>query len=226
MIDQVDNLLIAWAESHAAAAVLGPPMSTSQTLTAAIHLLELQNEPVPRNSANELRLQLILRYLVTTSGPDVEAAHGLLWNLAISASARSRVDGWQIEFSPMESSMWSALNVPPQPCFLVGVPVFHEWEQPELPRVTKPPELVAAAGVMLEGVVMGPRSTPIAGARMELPLLRLSTQTDANGRFQFASVPGGDHFPSEMIVTARRRHQVVKLNAGQQGKPLTIKFKL
>lgn len=226
LIDQIDNELIGWAQSHDADAVLSPPMEASDRRVICMHLLRLLNEPTPRTTTRELKLQLVSQYLVTTSGPDPADSHRLLWEVIVSAVARSRVDGWRISFDPLSDAVWTSFQLPPQPCFVIGIPVSHEWDQPDLPQVMQPPELESSPCVSLKGIVVGPERVPIAGARVEVPSLKLATVTDSAGRYSFSSIPSGQHYPTELIVRAKRHEQTVKMNSGQRGKPLIIELKL
>lgn len=226
LIDSVDCQLVTWAKTHSSVVLLERPANTSETLSVRIHLLCVRNEPAARSSVNELRLQVLLQYLITTSGPDSINEHKLLWDLIVSAVEQSRNVGWRLDFAPLSSSDWAAFGVVPQPSFILGVPVAHEWEQADVPRVRHPPELEASPGIELSGTVVGPENFPLSGARVELPSLQLTSVTDAEGKFLFSPVPSGRHFPSKLIVKTKRQEQMVKLKSRQQGKPLTIHFKL
>ena len=127
---------------------------------------------------------------------------------------------------PLPWEFWRACGVTPQPAFILQVPLRHEWKQVAAPLVTAPLELSAVPQRSLTGVVLGPGRIPISGALVELPTLGLSTYTETRGRFYFAALPSGRHYPKQIMVTAKGRQRSVPLDSEQGQEPLTIHFQL
>lgn len=186
----------------------------------------MEDDPPPRGGRKKLPLQLVLHYLVTTHGPDLAQAHRLLWDLTVSSVARSQTDGWTVDFTPLPDSVWAAFAVPPQPSLGLGIPVRHEWDQPEIPIVSEPVQVESSPITTLIGKVVGPGDVPIANARLELPSLGLTTVTNAEGQFRFVSVPGGKNYPREIIVTAKGQRQTIKLAMDAKGEPVHLELEL
>jgi len=227
VVDRIDDELLAWIKAQTDADVcLSPPGSRGDQDTVNVYLLRIERDPSPRDGRKKPPLQLVLHYLVTTSGPNLAQAHRLLWDLIVSAAARSETDGWEVDFRPLPDSTWAAFAVVPQPSLMLRIPVRHEWEQPKQPRVSQPPELEASPSTPLSGKVLGPGGMAISGARLELPSLGLTTATDAGGNFRFVSVPGGKNYPREIIVKAKGQTETIKLRRDAEGKPVHLQFDL
>jgi hypothetical protein len=137
---------------------------------------------------------------------------------------KAEVDNWTVELDPLPVEAWRAFGVAPRPSLILGIPVCHEWEQRKLPVVSTEPALETAATCRLEGRVVGPQDLPLVGASVELPSLGLSTSTGATGRFHFASIPRGKHFPSTLLVKAKGRSQHVALDGDPDGQTLIIRM--
>jgi hypothetical protein len=76
----------------------------------------------------------------------------------------------------------------------------------------------------LFGRVLGPEDTPVMGASVEIAALQISTRTDAQGRFSFRSVPGGDG-GSELRVRARGQERSVTVeDPTSEASPVVIRF--
>ena len=79
----------------------------------------------------------------------------------------------------------------------------------------------------LAGVVLGPDDIPLAGARVELPALRLAVRTDAGGRFRFAGIPGGKSAPQHLRVFAKGHMLDVTADPSDlAGGSLVIRFEI
>jgi hypothetical protein len=188
MIDEMDRQLQEWAGTviGTVPVSLAPPVrDEGEEAVVSLYLLELTENPSPRTSGPQ-PLQLQLRYLVTTSARQPEEAHRLLAELLFAALETEKM---QVEMEPVPVALWQAFGVAPRPAFTVRVPLLKERKTRPVRRVLEPVVVEAAPLAALEGVVLGPGDVPLAGARVELPALNVSTGTDFRGRFRFAAVP-------------------------------------
>lgn len=216
MIDQIDDRLIAWV-----AATLGGITPTLTVPTAGddargvnLYLLELVNDPL-RQHTQRPRAQPALRYLVTTSDPDPKAAHHLLGALVFAAMDHEE---FEVELEPASAQLWQAFNLAPRPSFLLRVPLPHEWVPVDRPLVRQPAATEEVTTTIFYGLLLGPESIPLAGARIELPALARATTTDAQGRFQFVALPVAPH-PKRFHILARGR--TLDLSVTETGTPAT-----
>jgi hypothetical protein len=163
---------------------------------------------------------LLLRYLVTTWAQEPEEAHRLLDELVFAAMD---APAFEVELSPLAVETWVALDIVPQPCFVLCVPLRRERTEPETKLVLVPLEVRQAAIVDLWGTVLGPGDVPLMGAFVELPALHIRTRTDAKGRFRFAAVPRESDAWHLLVKAKGRQFEVVVEQNGAEGKPLTIR---
>jgi Pvc16 N-terminal domain len=188
LIDAIDLQLQEWVNSvvdGVAVSFLAPGREKAQPCIS-LYLMELREKRSPSTQARA-PLQILLRYLVTTTAANPSEAHRLLGNLIFAAMEKP---GFQATLDSLDAAVWTAFGVPPQPAFQLEVPLVKEREQPIARRVREP-VVVTVSLSNFEGVVVGPGKTPIAGARVEIPALRRVTTSDHNGVFQFSSLPAG-----------------------------------
>lgn len=222
MIEETDRQLVEWVETVVGGVEvrLGAPVAGTKGAGVGLYLLDLLHTPPSRNS-RRLSLQVSLRYLVTTRSEDPMQAHQLLGDLVFAAMESADLE---VELEPPPVQLWQAFQLPPQPCFMLRVPIRLDRRVPEGGRITQPVELRHLPLVPLTGQVLGPGDVPVANAAVELPELRLATRTDIKGRFVFGAVPAG---PSARHVRIRARgHETsteVSLDGGAR-EPLTIHF--
>lgn len=224
MIEQVDVQLSAWVEEALGAIkpTLLPPTAATSALGVNLYLFELVNEPLLASSQRP-RLQPALRYLVTTAAKDPQEAHRMLG--ALLFAALDHVD-FEVELEPLSPALWTAMQIPPQPSFVLRVPLPHERTKPATPLVREPPTLVGAGLTNLYGLLLGPGGYPVAGAHIELPALNRSTRSDVHGRFQLNGVPMAPH-AKQLTIRARGRTLVVIIEeTGAPEKPVGITFHL
>jgi hypothetical protein len=188
MIDTVDQRLKDWvnriqdnAEVHFTA-----PQSGGDVRGIGLYLMELAILPPPSTSKLP-PLQVALRYLVTCWSDEPRDSHRLLGDLLFAAMEDPE---FEVEPQAVPMSVWSAFGVPPRPSFVLRVPVRRERSRTKAKRVSTVSFTTTMAGAGLHGVVFGPRDTPLAGAEVQVPALRLTTHTDARGRFHFSTLPG------------------------------------
>jgi hypothetical protein len=161
----------------------------------------------------------LLRYLITTWGPDVLQAHRRLGDLIMAALEHGE---FEVEADPVPPATWQALGLAPRPAFVLRAPVRRE--RPPL-RVQSVREVVLEheALASLEGRVMGPGDAAIPNARVEVPSLSLVTWTDDDGRFRFAGVPAGDRVRS-LRVSAKGVRTLVEREGTGFREPLIIRL--
>jgi hypothetical protein len=198
MIDTVDEQLLEWLKSEVPGSPvsLAPPTAGLEAKPAvSCYLLELAAAPPARAPANGRPVPLQL-------GLDLYLeAHRLLGNLVLAAMDRP---GCEVDLTPPPAAMWQALGAIPRPAFVMQLPLRRERPLPSTGIVRHPIVIREASLRALSGRVLGPGEVPLAGARLEIPALHLSTRSDATGRFTFPPIPSSP-LPSEVIVTARGR---------------------
>lgn len=144
-------------------------------------------------------LLMFARYLVTSSAPDRAEADRLIVALGFAALDRGIPE---LERDGPSPDLWLALGVTARPALLVR-------EVLERPRPVHPAPLVRRPLVTewshsrtVTGRVIGPRETPIAGARIEVASAGLTAYTDHRGEFILAGVPAGPPAPL-LVITAK-----------------------
>jgi hypothetical protein len=202
-----------------------PPGHKEQSKGVSLYLLELADRS-PSRSIDRTPLQLQLRYLVTTWAEQPQEAQRLLGELVFAAMEREDFD---IDLKPLPGATWAALGTPPQPSFMLCVPLRRLRPLNTAPLVRKPLVIQATPVTSLYGLVVGVLGTetaPLAQARVELPALHLHTSTDPDGRFSFASVPG-QPVSNQLFVKARGREKTVTVDqATSRSNPFTVEIDL
>lgn len=223
MIEQVDNYLKEWVSSVLpdVEVSLGAP-NVSAGRAVHLYLFELLHHPPPR-AVGRTPLQIFLRYLVTTWADDPQEEHALLGKLVFAAMENSDVE---VEFDSFPASMWTAFGLSPRPSFVLKLPLRRERAEPIRTPVKEP--LVVRHSLMrpLSGRVLGPEDVPMAGVRIELPALHLSTQTDSKGRFEFPAVPVD---PGVKRLVIKAKGKVLSVNPTEiaaEGEPLLIRVQM
>ncbi|NBD14234.1 carboxypeptidase-like regulatory domain-containing protein [Corallococcus silvisoli] len=185
MIDEVDLRMKAWVGRIATETpvYLGVPDRESLDRGVCLYLLELGPAP-PTRAGKRGALGFTVCYLVTVGAETPERAHRLLGDLVFAAMSDKELE---VDLSPVPAALWAGLRSVPRPSFRLRVQV--RKEQPlagvRCLSLVDAPEGTAP----LLGQVVGPGNEPIGGAWVALPALRLSTRTDAQGHFRFASLP-------------------------------------
>jgi hypothetical protein len=200
MLHDLDARVKEWA-----AAVLGgvevslaPPADATAGEGVNLYLLELCPQP-PAAGPRRPPLQFAARYLVTTWAARAEDAHRMLGALALAAMETPDLD---LEIEPVSGATWGALGATPRPSFFLRLIARVERQGTPATPVRRPLVLQPAPITPLYGLVLGPDDVPIAGARIEIPVLGLRDRTDAGGRFRFLAVPAGPR-PVTVRVVAR-----------------------
>ena len=224
MIDIVgiDRQLESWAESVLGAGLvsLALPDPSTGARGVSFYLIDLVHRP-PARGVPQPYLDLTLRYLVTSWGQTPSEAHRLLADLLFAAASAA---DFEVELGSPPLEMWTALNLPPRPAFVMRVPLRKELPVHRAPLVRRPIEIEIAPAGPLTGFCVGPEEIPLPGALIEVPAINVSTRTDHDGRFAFASVPrDGAH----LLVRATAKGKTITVDAGALAAgadPLLIQF--
>lgn len=183
---QADEHVLSWARQTLATenvSLMVPKRRTSEN-AVSLYLLELTDAP-PLRGPGRAPLQVQARYLVTVHNDTPAAAHSQLNALLFAAMSHPL---FETDFS-ISPTLWSALNLVPQPAFLLCVPVIVEQPLPATPVVREPPTIDGAPMMTLQGILLGPGDIPLANARVEYPSLQRVTTTNAQGEFHLRGLP-------------------------------------
>lgn len=220
-IAQVDQQLSEWVKQVAPAAVvsLGPPGDGGDEQAVGLYLMEVADRS-PSIADRTAPLRLELRYLVTTSAAKPEEAHDLLGGLAQAALESADLE---VELQPVGPETWRAFQVAPRPSILLKVPLLLERGKPAHPveLVRHPLVLDARQPGPLDGHVLGPDDVPLPGALVTIPVVDLSTRTDAHGAFHFAAV-SPQPTKKKLTVIAKGHRRTVEVGGDT---PIVIRFK-
>lgn len=222
MIDQADATLVDWVKKTAGVADvrLGPPTDDGGADAAGLYLIEIRRRPQAAGQGVP-PLQVSLRYLVTASGTDPEAAHRILGDLLFAALADPT---YEVDLAPLEAGTWAALRCAPRPAFVLQVPLRQPRPTPNVPIVKSPMVVQLSPFTALFGQVVGPADVPVTGATVAMPDLELACETDRSGRFQFDMVPS-DSGGLDLVVSARGQQMAVKATAAtSESAPLVVHF--
>lgn len=249
MINQFDERLSSWVEGMVAGVKtsFAAPKDGDESLAVNLYLLELADDPL-RHTSGHPKIQPSLRYLVTTSAGDPKDAHDLLGRLFYAARKHPE---FEVELERVDTQLWSAFGIAPRPAFVLRLALPDQWPAPlpaDVPLVTQ--GLAAALGelVPLYGLVLGPKDTPLASARVEMivlwerredpahleevPLTTSYTQleraayTDPKGRFTLPGIPAAPAAKT-VLVRARGREQIfIVTETGAPDAPVVFRLKL
>lgn len=222
MIDAVDQRMKAWvSEVIGEISVSLLPPARSQGKSVGLYLLELRDRP-PLRGGSRAPLQFALRYLVTSNAEDPEEAHRALGQLLFAAMENP---DFELEQTPVAMEVWRAFGVPPQPSFTLLVPIQQERPERRAPLVRQPLVTKLSPAVTLHGIVLGPGDIPLPDVKVMLPSLRLTSRTDAKGRFQFHGIPQEIEIQKlEVQVKGRARSIPANQIRGEAGEPWVIHF--
>ena len=174
----------------------GAPAAAPVQRSIGLYLFEFAPAAAP--SKQERGLQFNARFLVTAWAADETQAADDLAELVFAALDEGE---FEIDLQPLSAATWAAFGVVPRPSFTLSSPVRRLRVRRPAPPVRETVLRLTAQTVPLRGVLLEQDETPLAGVRIELPALRRAALTDAQGRFEFASVPVG----SALRLLARAR---------------------
>ena len=197
--DDITRDLVAWAGT-----VLPNTKITSMPLGARerekgvdIRMIGLAPRPAPRtpNPTSVINLD----YLITAQMDDPLVEQNALAELLLAAAGRS---DFEIVAGRPAAETCVALGIPAAAGFVLRTSLTRTREPEAKPLVRFPLKVGTAELGAVEGTVVGPGATPIAGAVVAVPGLRLEARTDAHGRFRIAPVPR-DQTQVKLTVKAR-----------------------
>lgn len=206
MIDAIDRELQEWLKAtvpKTTVSFAAPPAEAGDKPVVSCYLLALATAPPTRGAATggPAPQQFALRYLISVSASVAEEAHRVLGPLVFAAMDRP---GCEVELDMLPADLWLALGVVPRPSFMLRVPLRLARPEPSVGVVLHPIVINHSPLRSLIGRVVGPGDVPLAGARLDLPSLHLSTRSDHRGHFTFPPIPA-DPLPKELVITARGR---------------------
>ena len=221
-IDEVDDQIRLWVEAVLPAVRISfqTPDKTRDGIN--IYLKSLAPAPPPARGPGRPPLQLILRYLITAHAESAASAHRWLSDLVFAALGSTTVE---VDLEPLPDTTWTAFGMPPQPAFILGVPLKHAPDAEAVHYVQFPLEVQTATVVPLHGLVLGPGDFPVPDASVEIPALQRSQRTDANGRFQFI-VPSGDWDTTLQISAKNQNFTFTVTPADLKNLPFIIRLDL
>jgi hypothetical protein len=223
MFNELDKWLESWAKEVFAdlEVSFGVPAAETDRLSLCLYLLDVLPSPSGRGSRLP-PLQMTLRYLVIPQGKVPAENHQLLGKLFISAMENAELE---IEKEPLPVELWRAFGIVPRPAFILRVPFKHERTEKIAPPVRQPLQLKQAILESLYGQVSINR-IPMANANVEIPLLKLFTKTDPDGKFLFASLPSEPTGKNLLIRVKGREFSVSTSEAARHGNLFLFDLKL
>jgi hypothetical protein len=237
MFDEVDKRLEAWAKTFFADLEVSfrAPGAETDRLSVCLYLLDVV--PVPAGRGLRLPpLQMTLRYLVVPQGAVPSETHQLLGRLLISAMENVE---FEIEKEQLPFEIWRAFGIMPQPSFVLLVPFKYERTEKLAPPVRSPLRVEQTVLETLQGRItvelkvqetldgeISVKQIPVLDANVEIPLLKLSTKTDADGYFRFASIPSEPPDKNLLIRVKGREFSVSTSQAERRGNLFLFDLKL
>jgi hypothetical protein len=178
----------------------------ADTAAATVHCVLIGLAPDLR-SRNDRRqpMRIERRYLICASGGDaLECLEALMFRALDQ-------DALRLEADPPSIELWRALDLPPQPGFVLRVPV--TYQRPiDRARPVRTVDLQLAPTATLRGRVVDTRGAPLPRAVVEIPSRDMTTTTARDGTFGFAGVSRG--VAHEIRVTWRDKVFTVRPAGG------------
>ncbi len=217
MLEQIDEKIKNWIQSvisDVAVSFSAPRQAPASCIN--VYLFDLADS-LPASGAQTAPLQFAARYLITTHG---EKAHDWLGDLAFAALAGGTMD---VTMGGISAETWLALNTIPQPAIVLTEIVRKVRPEPDVNYVRHPIVVETRPTATLVGIVHGPNTMPIMGARIECPSLNRATYSDKNGQFSFINLP--TDMPVRLVIRAKGRKRLVDVNqTTSAAQPLRVEF--
>jgi hypothetical protein len=165
-----------------------------------LRLVGLAPHAAPRAASPPLTMTA--DYLVTVRAPDPIVEQTGAMDLLFAAMEHEETEV-VLDRDPLK--LCAELNLPPGPGFVLRatVSIARRRQADRAGLVRFPLNIVSGELGVLQGSVLGPGDTPVAGAVARLEGLDRSTQTDAFGRFRLHGPVGGKGRPVRLNVRAR-----------------------
>ena len=228
MFDRIDKHLEIWAREvfkgrNLEISFAAPAAAAGAAENPSVYLYLLDVIPAPPGRGVRLPpVQITLRYLVAPQAKTPGEAHELLGNLIVAAMENA---AFEVEKEPLPLDVWRSFGIAPRPAFILRVPFKHERKEQIAPPVREPVTLKQAILESLQGEISLNRF-PLVSDRVEIPELKLFTQTDADGKFRFAALPADPEDKNLVIRAKGREFSVSTSQAERRGKLFLIDLKL
>lgn len=223
MFDKTDERLESWLKSitQNLEVFFTSPTKDLKKQGVYIYLLDLLPNPSGRG-VRRPPLQVTLRYLIFPQTEDPKENHRVLGNLLISAMESSE---FEVEKNLIPPGIWQAFGMPPQPAFILRVPFTLKREEKLAPPVKFPVVINQTTLESLQGRILA-KEIPIANAKIDIPALQITTTTNSDGFFRFASIPS-EPKDKNIIIRARGREFAVSTDQiDRSGDLFVIQIKL
>ncbi len=213
-LTQSDEKLIDWITATVGAvevSLAAPADEHKKSRGINLYLMELNPQLIARDAAHRRRKppsKILCRYLVSAWDKNPQDEHDMLGKLAFETMQNPE---FEMEKQSVPLSAWNAFGVTPRLSFVLSVPIWHEFPEPELPLVEHGIQLNKSPIESLRGWVYGPKETPLMGIRVTIPNLQRSTATDADGQFVFPGIPTTPAFKT-IVVNGKRRKNPIEIN--------------
>lgn len=217
--DEVTRDLIAWAETilPKTGITAKPASAREREKGVEIRLIGLGPRPAPRSSHRTTVIDL--DYLITVQMDDAFAEQSALAELLFAAADRS---DFEILGGRTAAEICADLEIPIAAGFVLRATLTRVREAKPVPLVRHPLKVDTAELGVIEGTVLGPESTPIAGAVVTVPGVGLQARSDAHGHFRIAGAP---RIPKGVKLNVKARG--VELDAtGMPGQPVILRLPL
>lgn len=223
MFDEVDKQLAAWATSNSSGLEISFRSPEAETDKLRLYLYLLDVFPVPAGRGTVLPpIQMTLRYLIVPQGAEAAETHSILGKLMIAAMENSE---FEVEKAPLPFEVWRAFGIAPQPSILLRVPFKYERTEKLAPPVRYPLTVKQTILETLQGRI-SVNQIPMMDAKVEIPKLKLFTKTDAEGNFNFASLPSVPSNKDLVIRVKGREFSVSTSQAERRGNRFLFELKL
>lgn len=171
------------------------------------YLYSVVPSPAPRGIRRG-PLQFDLAFLVLADVEQPLEGHRLLDALIESAAERSDIELFDAGLTPQ---FWSALGTTPAPALTVRVAARWEREQQRAPLVTAPLIVRTTDITRLQGRLISPDGTPIAGAEVQLSSATgAPSRTGHDGHFVLPAASSG---PGQQTFVVRARGHLHTITA-------------
>jgi hypothetical protein len=225
MFDEIDKHLESWAkdvfEGKDFEISFAAPDAETEKTSIYLYLLDVIPTP-PGRGAPLPPLLITLRYLVVPQAKTPKEAHQLLGKMLVAAMENVE---FEVEKEPLPLDAWQSFGIAPRPSFLLRVPFKHERKEKPAPPVRFPLTIRQTAMSRLRGQI-SLNQIPLVSAKVEIPSLKLYTETDADGRFRFAALPPEPKNKKLLIRAKGREFSVSTSQAERRGDLFLIDLKL
>lgn len=222
MIDKLDRQLKAWIsetiKQDTDISFAPPSLSSDKTIVSA-YLYKLDNS-LANSTARNIPFQITLCYLITVQSNNPIESHKLLGELLLAANERSDIN---IDLSGFNADFWQSLNMPPQPHFVMKIPLTLTEQSNETPAIIKEPTIVDLGFIKnIKGLLLGPDKQPISGAKITSTSTNATVLTNNNGIFSITTGAKELKTFNCLIHTKGQQFSLSVPIKAEQNSPITI----